>query len=408
MRGHCDRKHRLNYVRNFFTVISIVWLMGCAPAQPPQAPTITPAPHVTKTFQAALTQAVALLPTHTSTASAVPPTRTPTASPTPQRTPTPLPPVFSSSVLNEDVTPVTYIDDTCTYLKARWDPNNSAPGTVVMTIMYHSITEDYNPLFADGSQVHHSDLIMTLEYAHELGFETITADQLADFLDSNARIPRRSLLLIVDDRKRQEFYEEHFLPHLKEYGWKITNAWISAKDTPEYLWKENETIVGGGWVDVQAHGVVHNTPIGEYSTDEYINGELLGSIAAIEGRYGKRPVAFIWPGGGFTKRAVELAREAGYRLGFTTNPRGPVMYNWIPQAAESNPNRPLWLPEIPAGDARMTLPRYWSMDAAYRLDDVIAIGDAAAGEAAANRETELLYYDVMCKQRTGPIPALQP
>lgn len=277
-----------------------------------------------------------------------------------------------------------------------------------MTIMYHSVTEDYNPLSPDGSQVHHSDLVNAFEHAHEVGFETINAEQMAAFLENNTRIPRRSLLVIVDDRKRKEYYETHFIPLLQQYGWTITNAWISAKDTPDYLWKENEDVVKAGWVDVQAHGVVHNIPIGEYSTEEEIRTELYGSIDAIQQHHGKRPIAFIWPGGGFTAKAAELAVEAGYRLGFTTNPRGPVMYNWIPQAENRSDGHPLWLPEIPAGNPLMTLPRYWSIDAAYRIDDVIAIGDEAAVEAEENKEQELIYYDVMCKPLTGEIPTLIP
>ncbi|MBE0698488.1 MAG: polysaccharide deacetylase family protein [Anaerolineaceae bacterium] len=301
-----------------------------------------------------------------------------------------------------------YVTDRCEYLKNRWDPNNSAPGTVVMTIMYHSVTKDYKPLLPDGSQVHHADLINMLEHAREVGFQTITATQLADFLERNAPIPPRSLLIIVDDRKRKEYYETHFIPSLKEYGWTITNAWISAKDTPDYLWKENEDVVKAGWVDVQAHGVVHNVPIGDYSTDAEIHTELYGSIEAIQQHYGKAPIAFIWPGGGFTQKAAGMAIEAGYRLGFTTNPRGPVMYNWIPQAEKADPNHPNWLPEIPAGNPLMTLPRYWSIDAAYRIDDVITIGDDAVAEAAKNKASELEYYDVMCKGRTGEIPTKAP
>lgn len=379
------------------------WLAACSPVSAEPAPGPTLDISLTETFQATRS-----LPTVTPTMTATVPSPTPTASPTPLRTPSPLPPAFSSGLLEKDVVTVEYVADRCEYLKNRWDPNKSAPGTVVMVIMYHSVTEDYNPLSPDGSQVHHSDLVMTFEHAHEVGFETITAAQMADFLDNNARIPRRSLLVIVDDRKRKEYYQTHFIPLLEKYHWTITNAWISAKDTPEYLWKENQDVVQAGWVDVQAHGVVHNIPIGDYSTDDEIRKELYGSIEAIEKYHGKRPIAFIWPGGGFTARAAELAVEAGYRLGFTTNPRGPVMYNWVPQAADKNPNHPFWLPEIPAGNPLMTLPRYWSMDAAYRIDDVIAIGDDAAAEAEKNRSVELEYYDVMCKPRTGEIPTLAP
>lgn len=384
----------------------VIWLAACAS---PTAPAASPTPDTTLTaiFEEALLDATRLIPTNTLTPSPLPPTSTPSATPTKVRTPPVLPEVFASDVLAADVLPQTYIEDTCQYLKARWDPDNSVPGTAVMVVMYHSITEDGNPLI-DDSQIHHSDLVMTLEHAREVGFETITTEQLADFLEFNAYIPRRSLLLIVDDRKRKEYYETHFIPFLEQFDWTITNAWISAPDTAEYLWQENQEVVKAGWVDVQAHGVVHNMPMGGASTEEYILNELAGARQAIEERFGKAPVGFIWPGGGFTARAVELAKEVGYRVGFTTNPRGPVMYNWIPQAAEENPNRPYWLPEIPAGDPLLTLPRYWSTDAAYRIDDVIAIGDEAAAQAEQNRAVELEYYDIVCKPVTGEIPGLAP
>jgi peptidoglycan/xylan/chitin deacetylase (PgdA/CDA1 family) len=350
------------------------------------------------------------LDTPTPTQTPVPPTATPTPSPTatPIRTPPALPETFTSKLLPSGVAPQAYVQNTCEYLKNRWDPNNSAPGTVVMTIMYHSVTEDYKPLLPDGSQVHDIDLVRAFEHAHEVGFQTITTTQLADFLDHNAKIPPRSLLIIVDDRKRKQYYEDHFFPFLEKYGWTITNAWISAADTPDYLYQENEAVVATGLVDPQAHGVVHNVPVNDYSHDDFILNELEGSIEAIQQHFGKRPIAYIWPGGGFSKRAVELAKEVGYRIGFTTNPRGPVMYNWIPQAAKLDPAHTLWLPEIPAGDPLMTLPRYWSSDAAYRIDDVINIGKQAAAKAAQDKATELEYYDIVCKARTGPIPTLAP
>jgi peptidoglycan/xylan/chitin deacetylase (PgdA/CDA1 family) len=398
---------RRNAAVVLMTVVALsASLSACSP-QPTAIAAQGPNIALTEAFDQALEQARQSFPTATPSPTATTPPPTPTATVTPVRTPPALPAAFTSSLLAKDVLPQAYIQDTCEYLKARWDPNNSVPGTVVMTIMYHSVTEDYNEILPDGSQVRHKDVVMALGHAHEVGFETITSNQLADFLDHNAKIPRRSLLVIVDDRKRKEFYETHFIPILKEYGWKITNAWISAKDTPELYWTENQEVVKAGWVDVQAHGVVHNINISEYSDDEFIKGELYGSIEAIQKYHGTTPVAFIWPGGNFTKHAIELAREAGYRLGFTTNPRGPIMYNWIPQAEKVDPAHPVWVPEIPAGDARMTLPRYWSIDAAYRIDDVIAIGDEAAAAAEQTRAVELEYYDIVCKPRTGEIPALQ-
>ena len=390
----------------FAMLMIVIGLVSCTGTPVPP----TPDTERTRVFAEALLAATRSMPSPSPSPTFTPaPTGTPSPSPTPtaRRTPPHLPTLFNSPILPSGASPQTYIDNTCQYLKARWDPNKSEPGTVVMIVMYHSVTEDSNPLI-DVSQVHHSDVAMTLEHAHEVGFQTITTEQLADFMESNTLIPRRSLLLIVDDRKRKEFYETHFVPYLEKYNWRITNAWISAADTPEYLWQENREIQAQGWVDPQAHGVVHNVPAGLYSTDDFIRKELQGSIDAIQEHFGTRPQGYIWPGGGFTPRAVELAREVGYRVGFTTNPRGPVMYNWVPLASQPDPAHTFWMPEIPVNDPLMVLPRYWSIDAAYRIDDVINIGDQAAEAAALSRATELDYYDIVCKPLTGKIPSLSP
>ena len=176
------------------------------------------------------------------------------------------------------------------------------------------------------------------------------------------------------------------------------------RDTPEAYFPPLQKLVKQGVLDIQAHGVVHNIPVTEYSTDDYIRSEMAGSISFIQERFGTTPIAYIYPGGGFTKRAAEIGREVGYRLGFTVNPRGPVMFNWVPLSDAKDPMRPSYMPEGQIGDPLMVLPRYWSTDMDYRFADVISIGDSAAAEAASNRETELLYYDIMCKDISGPIP----
>ena len=107
---------------------------------------------------------------------------------------------------------------------------------------------------------------------------------------------------------------------------------------------------------------------------------------------------------GLLARSVELARQTGYRLGFTINPRGPVMFNWVPQADDKDDMRPSYIPEGPAGDPLLTLPRYWDTDALVHLDTVAAMGDAAAAYAGANKVVELEYYDIACAPAYGPIP----
>ncbi len=59
---------------------------------------------------------------------------------TPTRTLPALPGPYQTALLNPLDTPHTYIQDTCQYLHDKWSSANSAPGTVVMVIMFHIIT----------------------------------------------------------------------------------------------------------------------------------------------------------------------------------------------------------------------------------------------------------------------------
>ena len=225
-----------------------------------------------------------------------------------------------------------------------------------------------------------------LQAARQMGFETVTASQVADFLERNAKIPPRSLLLIVDDR-RAGIIERYFMPVLETYDWTVTSAWIIANsDQIPNLWERMEALSRSGRVDVQSHGLRHlymtpGTPLPK------IREELYGPIPYHEKHFGYRPSAFIWPGGNFTQPAVKVAREAGYRIGFTIFPNGPVMFNWIP----------LGKGERAMGDPLMMLPRYWgSRDLAANLRSAAEIGDEARAYALKVYPQEAAYYRAFC------------
>jgi hypothetical protein len=401
----------------FFLLCSLIFLAACAPSAPvPPTPNLT----LTAVFQQALLAATLAVPTATQTPQPTPTaTPLPSATPTPIRTPPALPTRFVTSLLNPLDKPHTYVSGVCEYLKDRWNPENSPPGTVVMPIMFHSITdgEVNHPYQVTASQV--DQLLRDLK---EQSFEAITMQQLADFLQHNRKIPMRSVLLIVDDLHAQGYYRDHFFPLLNEYHWTVTNAWISEPEASKRVQAENVQLQNEGWVDHQAHGVVHNVNITEFkpgtiiSTDlygpitaeQFTRNELEGSMKAITTTFGRAPIAYVWPGGNFSKLGAQIAREVGFQLGFTINPRGPVMYNWIPLSDETDPQRPAFLAEGYINDPLMVLPRYWDKDAALHLDTVRQIGKQAAEEAVTNRAVELEYYDIVCKPRVGEIPGLIP
>jgi hypothetical protein len=269
-----------------------------------------------------------------------------------------------------------------------------------MVVMFHSISKDKA---VDANQISAEDQEKLMNDLHEMGFAAINMQQFSDFMYSNAKIPERSVLLLVDDRHFSAYFNDHFRPFYNQWGWPVVNAYIAKDERPD-LWAENAALSAEGWVDYQAHGVIHNIPITSSSSDEYINSELQGAITNLQKYMNKTPIAYIWPGGGFTAHAVQLARQAGYKLGFTVNPRGPLMFNWVPLADQADPARPYSLADGPVNDPLMVIPRYWDVDARAHLDTVRQIGNQAVQYAQQNKATELEYYDIVCAPTYGAIP----
>ena len=127
--------------------------------------------------------------------------------------------------------------------------------------------------------------------------------------------------LVAVGQRGHALYSDDLGTSWKQADVPVVNAWISHPDTPAYLWKENESLLPSGLVDFEAHGVIHNIPIEPDSTDAFIHNELFGPLDVMQQHFGKRPIAYIWPRGLFTPKAVQVARTAGYQAGFTTLPR---------------------------------------------------------------------------------------
>ncbi len=385
-----------NYrIQRLFLTFGLVALLlnSCQPAAATADPNIA----LTAAFETALTEISQ--PTATPA-----PSETPVPTATIPRTPPALPGMFQTSILKPEDQPRAYVADTCQYLQNKWNPNNAAPGTVVMPIMFHAIDRDATT--SQYMKISAKDFKKLMNDLHELGFQAIDMQQMADFMYNNAKIPQKSVLLIVDDRAYASKFNDHFRPYYEEWGWPVVNAYIGLDERLD-LWTENAALSAEGWVDYEAHGYIHNIPISDGSTDEFIMGEMNGVITSFQKYFNKTPIAYIWPGGGFSRRAVEMGTQLGYKLGFTVNPRGPVMYNWVPQADAFNPSNPIAIPETPAGNPLMTLPRYTDINARGELDDVRAVSDQAAQYAEQNKAVELEYYDIVCAPTYGPIPAAQ-
>ncbi|HEX9091587.1 MAG TPA: polysaccharide deacetylase family protein [Anaerolineales bacterium] len=357
-------------------------LVACHPAPvsiPSQTSTFTP------------------LPTHTSTITPTP-TQVPTFTPSPSPSPTPTPTatstltptlaplgIFSAHSLRPGIEPQTYLADQCAYLKMRWEPGGSLPGTVVVPIMFHSIVQDGREVVDPARDISVAQFIDFVQYARYLGFKTITTHELFDFLTKNSPIPQYSMMIIVDDR-RPGLIRDRLMPVLEENDWTATAAYIASPDDLPWAWDLMDQLYATGRLDVQSHGYTGAVYIYPDTPLDKIQEEIWSSTAVLEQHFSQRPIAFIWPGGDFTELSVQVAREGGYQLGFTAYSRGPLMFNWIPLGeAERAINDPL-----------MVLPRVWSSAANVNLDEAIKFSGQSATFAEQNFPVEASWYRTYC------------
>ena len=347
----------------------------------PIASTITTIPVVTPEVTPTFTQSPSPEPTQTLTI---------VSSETSTNTPQPLH-IFQSNQIRNDVAPVRYLVDECDYLKKRWSSTGSRPGTVVVPIMFHIVFQD-GRTNSDPKEISESQFLAFISYAKTLGFETITTDQLIAFLEENDYIPPRAMIMIVDDR-RPGVINNQFMPILEANNWTVTAAYIADPNSLEWAWEWMEQLYQTGRVDVQSHGYTGQLYITSLTPEEMIRKEIFDSTPVLEEHFHQRPLAFIWPGGNFTSRAVQIARQGGYKLGFTAYSRGPVMFNWIPLGDE----------EQQVNDPLMVLPRAWSNSANVNLDQAVSISNKAYEEAIRDYPSESEWYRTYCG---GELPAL--
>jgi len=315
-----------------------------------------------------------------------------------------LPTLFQSNYSNPLDTPHTYIQDSCQYIVNRWNRLNAEPGTVVMILMLHDIITTPSEIDGDAGDVDINDLRKIISQLKFQGFEAINTKQFLAFMERNVKIPPRSVLIIQDGIHGLENYNKGFREHWEKWNWPVVNGWVSQPNMDDQLWADNIALENEGFVDHQAQGVTDGTLLSDDSSKVVIARELKGSLIPFEEQYRKNPIAIIWPNGGFGQRPVAAARLLNYQLGFTTNSRGPVMYNWVPLANEFDPERPSFIPEGTFNDPLMTLPRYWPHEALNAIDQVRITNNEAKAYAEANKAAEFEYYRVVCEPIYGPMP----
>lgn len=167
-----------------------------------------------------------------------------------------------------------------------------------------------------------------MEYLARNGYHVLTLTQLADFVAGKVPVPKRSVLITIDDGYRATY--DIAYPILKKYGFPATvflySDFVGAGDALTY--PQMKELIASGLIEIQPHSKTHaNLTLRLVDeTDakyrERLRREIDVPIDTIRDRLAVPSLAYAYPYGDVNDAAVELLAKKGVALGLTVTPGG--------------------------------------------------------------------------------------
>ena len=188
----------------------------------------------------------------------------------------------------------------------------------VPVITYHKFSKNK----ADAMTVTEKAFEEQMRFLKQQGYRVITLDEFFAFLDFKSQIPKKSVVITIDDGWRSAY--EIAFPILKKYGYPATlfvyTDLISPSDKA-LDWDLIREMAQGG-IDMQCHTKTHRKleRDGQESFREFfeaVKKELTESAKIIKRRLNKDVKYLAYPYGDTNPLVVAFLMKLGYRGGFT-------------------------------------------------------------------------------------------
>lgn len=180
----------------------------------------------------------------------------------------------------------------------------------VLVLNYHMVNRMFISLAIDPE-----DFDWQMKYLVDHGYHTISPEELYAFLEGKGTLPDRPVLITFDDGYVDNYTNAY--PILKKYNLKATIFIVTGfvSERKGYLtWDQLREMEQHG-ITAQSHTVTH-APLPELS-DERIREELVVSKQQAEVELGHLIEFIAYPTGVHDLHIVGIAKEAGYKGGFT-------------------------------------------------------------------------------------------
>jgi peptidoglycan/xylan/chitin deacetylase (PgdA/CDA1 family) len=167
-----------------------------------------------------------------------------------------------------------------------------------------------------------------MDYLAKNGYQVISLARLAQFLEGKEPLPRKSVVITIDDGYRSTF--EIAYPILARHGFGATvflySDFVGARDA--LTWAQMKEMIASGLIEVQPHSKTHANLtlrlVGE-SDDKYrerMAREIEAPIGLIRDRLATGSLTFAYPYGDVNDTVVDLLTRKGIGLGATVTPGG--------------------------------------------------------------------------------------
>ena len=171
-----------------------------------------------------------------------------------------------------------------------------------------------------------------MDYLARNGYHVIPLSSLLGFLERGEPVPRKSVVLTIDDGYRST-YEVAF-PILRKYGFQATvflySDFVGAPDA--LTWSQMKEMEASGLVNIQPHSKTHAnfaTRLAGETDAKYrdrMRTEVDTPIRLIQDRLAVSSLTFAFPYGDVNETVVDLLKRDGVRLGVTVTPGGNGFY----------------------------------------------------------------------------------
>ena len=195
---------------------------------------------------------------------------------------------------------------------------------IVPVLCYHHFAERCDSSLCTPTAVFEQHM----KALKEEGYSVISTAELAEFLAFRTRIPKKAVVINLDDGYRSTY--EIAYPILKKYGFTATlfiyTSFIGASNNA-LTWDQLKAMKADGF-EVGSHSVNHvdlSKKLAGESEKEYltrVKRELMVSKQVLDDKLNQNTRYIAFPYGEFTPVLLKLCEETGYRVGFSVKAGG--------------------------------------------------------------------------------------